>query len=122
MVRQRALLFERLKIAESMRSFISHCLGGSEDLRSILKRLEADLTTAQKAIADGVEALKKAKEEMEAFQIEAEKLRKESKVVEAKLKEVEQENSQSNNEVDELRTAFVAQKKKIEELRVGFAA
>lgn len=42
--------------------------------------------------------------------------------MEAKLKEVEQENSQSNNEVEELRTAFVAQKKKIEELRVGFAA
>lgn len=69
-LRQHSLLFERLKVAEAMRSFISHCLGGSEDLRSRLEQSEAGLAVARTVVAEGAEALKKAEEEKEAFQVE----------------------------------------------------
>lgn len=57
-VRQCALLFERLKVAKAMQSFVSHRLGGSEDLRSRLERSEAGLAAAQKVTTEGAEALK----------------------------------------------------------------
>lgn len=50
-----------------MRSFISHYLGGSEDLRSRLERSEAGLAVARTVVAEGAEALKKAEEEKEEF-------------------------------------------------------
>lgn len=46
MMQQRALLFEQLKVAEAMQFFISHCLGGSEDLCSRLERSNVDLVIA----------------------------------------------------------------------------
>lgn len=107
-LRQHALLFERLKVAEAMRSFISHCLGGSEDLRSRLEQSEAGLAIARTVVAEGAEALKKAKEEKEAFQVEADRLRKEGDVAKAKLKETEQEISQSKKEAEELRVGLAA--------------
>lgn len=55
------------RAAEAMRSIISHRLGGSEDLRSRLEQSEADLVVVLQAAAKGVEALKKAEEEKEAF-------------------------------------------------------
>lgn len=57
-VRQRALLFGRLKVAKAMQSFVSHHLSGSEDLRSSLERSEVGLAAAQKAAAEGAVALK----------------------------------------------------------------
>lgn len=65
MMQQCALLFEQLKVAEAMQFFISHCLGGSEDLCSRLERSDVDLAIAQKAATEGAEALKKAEEEKE---------------------------------------------------------
>lgn len=49
-----------------------------------------------------VEALKKAEEENEAFQVEADKLRKEGEVIETKLKEAEQETSRLKKETEKL--------------------
>lgn len=57
-VRQRELLFERLKVAKAMQYFVSHCLSGSEDLRSSLEQSEVGLAAAQKATAEGAMALK----------------------------------------------------------------
>lgn len=57
-VRQRALLFEQLKVAKAMQSFVSHRLSGSEDLRSSLERSEVGLVAAQKAAVEGAVALK----------------------------------------------------------------
>ena len=45
MVRRRALLFERLEVAEAMRIFISHSMSSNEELRAKLERLESDLAT-----------------------------------------------------------------------------
>lgn len=74
-----------------------------------------------KAVAEGVEALKKAKGKRKAFQIETYKMRKEGEVTEAKLKGAKQENSQFKKEIEELRARLAAQKKKIEQLQASFA-
>ncbi|KAL6314838.1 hypothetical protein AAG906_029053 [Vitis piasezkii] len=83
MEHQCALLFERLEVAEAMRAFISH-------------RME------------GIEALKLVEGERKAIRAEAERLKKEGGVVEAKIKGVEQENSQLKKEMEELRAGFAA--------------
>lgn len=85
-----------------MWSFISHRLDSSEDLRSRLEWLEVDLVAAWKAAVEEVEALRKAEEENEAFQVEADKLRKEGEVIETKLKEAEQETSRLKKETEKL--------------------
>ncbi|KAJ9678103.1 hypothetical protein PVL29_022866 [Vitis rotundifolia] len=46
LMRQRALLFERLEVAKAMRAFITQRAGGSEELRAKLKRVENDLAIA----------------------------------------------------------------------------
>lgn len=43
MVRQCALLFERLEVTEAMRTFIFHRMSDSEELRAKLERVESDL-------------------------------------------------------------------------------
>lgn len=49
MVRQRALLFERLEVTEAMRAFISYSMSDSEKLRTRLERVENDFIAIQKA-------------------------------------------------------------------------
>ena len=46
MVRQRALLFEWLEVAEAMRTFISHRMSDSEELHAKLEQVESDLAAA----------------------------------------------------------------------------
>ena len=46
-----------------MHAFISHHPGGIEEIRSRLERVEVDLATAQKAVADGAKKLKMVEEE-----------------------------------------------------------
>lgn len=46
-----------------MRAFITHRVGGSEELCAKLEQVESDPAAAQKATADGAEALKLAKRE-----------------------------------------------------------
>lgn len=58
MMRQRTQLFKRLEVAKAMQVFISHRLGGREELCAKLERVEVDFATAQKAVADGAETLK----------------------------------------------------------------
>ena len=103
-----------------MRAFISHRLGGGEDLCTRLERVENDLTVARKVVAEGAKALKLAEWERETFWVEADKLKKESEATKAKLKGFKQENSQLKREVEELRAGLAAQKKEIEELQTRF--
>lgn len=72
MVRQHALFFKRLEVAEAMRAFISHHLGSSEEMRARLKQVETDLVATQKAVVKGAEALKLTEEEGERRTIRAE--------------------------------------------------
>ncbi|RVW91361.1 hypothetical protein CK203_035457 [Vitis vinifera] len=57
MMHMREQLFKQLEVAEAMRAFISHHLGDVEEMRSRLKKVEAELATAQKVVADGAEKL-----------------------------------------------------------------
>ena len=86
-----------------------------------LERVESDLVAAQKAAVKGAEVLKLAEGKKETVHAEANKLREEGIIVEAKLKEAEQENAQLNKKMEKLRAGFVAQKRKMKEVRVGFA-
>ncbi|RVW35598.1 hypothetical protein CK203_112560 [Vitis vinifera] len=105
-------LFKRLEVVEAMRAFISHHLGGVEEMRSRLEKVEAELATAQKAVADGAEKLSQAEEGEGDW--------------------VEQENSQLKKEVDELQASLAAQKEterlqaslvaQREEMEAGFVA
>lgn len=70
--------------------------------------MESDLVAAQKVVADGVEALKTVEEENEAARAEAERLRGEGEVAEAKHQEAKQENALLKNEIEELRSGFTA--------------
>ena len=70
-MRTREQLFKRLEVAEAMHAFISHHPGGIEEMRSRLKRVEADLATAQKAVADEAEMLKLAEGEKRVIRAEA---------------------------------------------------
>ena len=114
MVRQGAILFQRLKVAEAMRTFISYRMSGCEELRTKLEQVESDLTVVQKVAVEGAEALKLADGEKEAIRAEVDKLRNEGRTTEAKFKEAEWENVQLKKEMEELQDGFVAQKKELE--------
>ena len=105
-----------------MQAFVSHRLGGGEELHARLKRVETDLSIAQKVVAEGVKALKLADGERKTIRAKVDKLKKEGEATEAKLKGSKQENSQLKREVEKLRIEFATQKKEIEELQAGFAS
>lgn len=97
-----------------MRTFISHHMSGSEELRAKLEHMETDLVASQKAVVERVEALKMVEEEKASVHVETNKLRKEGRNAEAKCKETEQENAQLKKEMEELRAGFEVQKKELE--------
>lgn len=108
MVRQHVFIFEQLEVVEAMWTFISHRMSNGKELCAKLEWADNDLAIAQKVVAEGAEALKLAEGKKEMIDTEADKLRKEGKVLEAKLKKVEQENVELKKEMKELRTRLVA--------------
>ena len=79
MMRLHEQLFERLKVAEAMRAFISQPPGGVDKLGAQLEKIEAELAFAQEAVSDGAERLCRVEEEREAIRAEADSLRKKKK-------------------------------------------
>ena len=75
MMHTREHLFKRLEVAEAMHAFISHHPGGIEEMHLRLKKVEAELATAQKAVADGTEKLSQAEEEKGAIRAEVDLLK-----------------------------------------------
>ncbi|RVW87883.1 hypothetical protein CK203_039692 [Vitis vinifera] len=71
LMRQRALLFKRLKVVETMRMYIAHNMDDSEELRSKLKSVGDELATARKVAKKGVRLLRKSKEERKTTEAEA---------------------------------------------------
>lgn len=69
-----------------MWAFVSHHLGGDEELHSRLEQVEIDLTAARKMAEDGTEALKLAEMERESFRTETDKQRKRAKLRRPNLK------------------------------------
>ena len=122
MMHTREQLFKQLEVAEVMHAFIFHHPSGIKEMCSWLEMVEADLATAQKAVADGAEKLKMAEEEKRVIQAEADLLKGEKEALEGQVNGVEQENSQLKNEVDKLRVSLAAQKKETEGLQEGLVA
>ena len=122
MMRSREQLFERLKVAEAMRAYISQHLGGVDVLRAQLEKVEAKLASAWKVVSDGAERLCHVEGEKEAIRAKADSLRKEKEALEGQVNEVGQENLQLKREMEELRANLAAQKKELEDLRAGMVA
>ena len=101
-------LFKRLEVAEAIRAFISHHSGGVEELRSRLEKVEAELATAQKVVADGAEQLSRVEEEKGVIRAEADMLKKEKEALADQVNRVKQENLQLKREMDELRASLAA--------------
>lgn len=85
-----------------MRASIYHHMSGGQELHTRLEWAKNDLINARKVAAEGAKTLKLVERAREAVRAEANKLRKESIMAEAKLKGAEQENSQLKKETKEL--------------------
>ena len=70
-----------------MRVFISQHPGGVEELRAQLKKVEAELATARKAVADGSEQLCRVEGEKEVIRAEADILKREKEALEGQVSE-----------------------------------
>ena len=99
MMRQRTQLFKRLEVAEAMQAFISHLLGGREELYAKLEPVKVDLVAAQKAVVDRTETLKLVEGGKGTICSEAERLKEKGEAMKAKYKGAEQENSQLRKEM-----------------------
>ena len=107
------MFFKRLEVIEVMGAFLAQKMGGNEELRSKMEQAESNLVAAQKAVADGTESLKKAKEEREVANAEARWLTEEGEAIEARYRKVKQEKEWLKKEMEEFWARFVAQKKKL---------
>lgn len=99
-MRQRALLFKRLEVSETMRTFLTQQLGSDEELHTKIERAESVLAATQKAITNGDKLLKEAEEEREMAKFEALRIKEGKETVEAKCKEAEQEKDQLKNKLE----------------------
>ena len=87
MMRSREQLFERLKVEEAMRAYISQHPGGVDELRAQLEKIDAKLASARKAVSDGAEQLCQVEGERETIQAEADSLKKEKEALEGQVNE-----------------------------------
>lgn len=99
MVQQRELFSDLLRIVDHMKVFVSHHMGGKEELRSRLEQSEANLAAAQKITAENAEALRRSQEDKEALQIELEEAKNREKAIGTRLNEAEDERAQLGGEV-----------------------
>lgn len=63
LMRERALLFKWLEAAKTMRVYIANNMDESEEIHFKLKSVESKLAVAWKVADEGVEFLRKTKEE-----------------------------------------------------------
>lgn len=96
LIRQRAQLFKRLKVAETMRAYIAHNMNGNEELQAKLKVVEGEL------VDEGVGLLRKAEEGNEATEVEARRLAEEKEVLEADKRKAKEEAERLRQELQEL--------------------
>ena len=106
MMRSREQLFERLKVAEAMRAYISQHPGGVDELHAQLEKVEAELASARKAVSDGAERLYQVEGDREVIRVEADSLKKEKEALEGQINEAGQENLQLRREMEELRASL----------------
>lgn len=71
MVQRRELFTDFLRVADHIKVFVSHHMGGEEELRLRLEQSEANLAAA----AEKVEALRRSEDDKEALRIELEEVK-----------------------------------------------
>lgn len=106
MVQRRELFIDLLRVADHMKAFVSHRIGGKEELRLRLEQFEANLAATQKVASENVEALRRFEEDKETLQIELEE------------NEVECERAQLGGEVRQLRNEVSIERKQKEDLQL----
>ena len=74
MMRSREQLFERLKVAEAMRAYISQHPGGVDELHAQLEKVEAELASARKVVSNGAEWLCQVEGERKTIRAEVDSL------------------------------------------------
>lgn len=91
-------------------------MGGEEQLHLRLEQSKANLSTARKAAAENVEALKRSEGENEALRSELERVKTQEEAIGARLKDVEHEKTRLEENVKDLRTSLSSEKKQKENL------
>lgn len=99
MVQRRELFTDLLRVADHMKAFVSHRMGGEEELHLRLEQSKANLAAAQKATIENVDALRRFEEDKEALRIKLEEAKNQEKATEARLNEAERERAQLGGEV-----------------------
>lgn len=98
MVQRRELFTDLLRVADHIKVFVSHHMGGEEELRLRLEQFEANLAAA----AEKVEALRRSEDDKEALQIELEEVKNREEATEGRLHEAERKRAQLGREVRQL--------------------
>lgn len=113
LMRQRNLLFKLLETVETMLEFLTQRIDNDEELCAQFIRVESELTAARKATVDGKKLLKETEEEKQMANVETFRMRKEKEIVEAKCKNAEDEIDRLKKQLEKLRAASEAQKKRV---------
>ena len=111
MVQQRKLFSDLLRIADHMKAFVSHRMGGEEELRSRLEQVKANLTAARRASEENAEALKRSQDDNEALRIKLEEAKSREEATETRLNEAEDGMAQLRGKMRQLRTEVSIQRK-----------
>lgn len=90
-MRQHAQLFKWLEVVETMRTYIAHNMGNSEELRAKLKSIKGELAAAWKMTDEGVRLLRKVEEGKKTVKAETRWLAEKRKMMEASKKKAKEE-------------------------------
>lgn len=71
LIGQRAKLFYRLEVGETMMAYIAHNMDYSEDFWARLETIESEVVAAQKFVEEGVSLLRRTEVEKKAAQAKA---------------------------------------------------
>lgn len=122
MVQRRELFSDLLRIADHMKAFVSHRMGGEEELCLRLQRSETDLAVAQRAAAESAEALRRVEDDKVALRAELEEVKSREEVMGERLNDVESEKAQLGGEIRQLRTELSIERKQKEDLQLRLVA
>ena len=105
-----------------MKTFVSQCMSGEEELRSRLEQAEASLSAARRAFEESAEALKRSQDDNEAFRIKLAEAKSREEATNARLQEAENETTQLRGEVRQLWIEVLIEKKQKEDLQLRLSA
>ena len=122
MVQWRELFSDLLTTAAHMKAFISHHMGGEEELRLRLQQSETDLAVARRATIESIEALRRAEDDKDALRTELEEVKAWEEAIADRLNEAESEKAQLGEEIRQLWTELSIERKQKEDLQLRLVA